>query len=200
MEEDAAALLARLRAGLEPDAQALQPLYERWLREDTWAVPDEALPLLAGIAPDDWDAHVERCGARSEAARLGALLAAGHAVREGVIAPAELGRWARTAGVELPAALGALLDFIARVLPASGTAAAPDAAPAGPDQDDRERVLGAALALVTKFPERCRDEHGFYDGERIAALILEKAALWFPDRPPSLSREAMATLLERYLV
>ncbi|MEQ8494602.1 MAG: hypothetical protein RLW42_10355, partial [Gammaproteobacteria bacterium] len=64
---------------------------------------------------------------------------------------------------------------------------------------EREQLLGAALLLVTRFPQQCRDEHGFFDGGRIADLILEKAALWFPLEAPALARDDIAALVERYL-
>ncbi|MGR8920698.1 MAG: hypothetical protein ACU85V_13865, partial [Gammaproteobacteria bacterium] len=56
-----------------------------------------------------------------------------------------------------------------------------------------------ALALVTRFPERCRDDRGFFDGALVAELIIEKGALWFPLGPPALDRDEIAALLERWL-
>lgn len=199
MADRAPDLVARLRAGLDPAARALEQCYERWLREDDWDVADEALPLLVGVDPRAWPAHLETRGTASEAAALGLVLTADAKVRDGRITPAEAARWARVAGVELPSALTALLEFIARVVPQSGAAAEAEAEDERRHAGDREAVLGAALALVTKFPERCRDANGFYDGLAIADLILEKAVVWFPERPPALSREAMGVLIERYL-
>lgn len=197
MADRASDLVVRLRAGLDPAARGLERCYERWLREDDWHVADEALPLLVGVDPSAWPAHLATHGTATEAAALALVLTADAEVRDGRITPAEAARWARGADVEVPGALTALLEFIARVVPASGAAA--EAEDERRNAGDREAVLGAALALVTKFPERCRDANGFYDGLAIADLILEKAVVWFPDRPPALSREAMGALIERYL-
>lgn len=197
MDGEAATLVATLRAGIDPHSTDLdvQQRYERMLKQDAWKLGSEALPLLVGVDPRTWQQHVAKAGASAEAAALHEQLA-GEADADGCITPGALRDWARRAGIELPASLGSLLDYIARVVPPPREAESIQPTPAS---GDREIVLGAALALVTKFPDRCRDAHGFFDGARIADLMLEKAVLWFPDRPPALSRDEIARLIERSL-
>jgi hypothetical protein len=194
---EAAELVARLRAalGVQAEAAAMSALYETWLSRDAWHVPNEALPLLVGVDPAHWrDAlDVESAAwAHALAARLAAALAGAEAVT-----PAALRTWAREQGTGLPACAEQLLDFIASVLPGTRDDGAMPAAVAR--AAEREILLGAALALVTRFPAQCRDEHGFFDGGLIADQVLAKAVLWFPREPPQASRDDIAALFETYL-
>ncbi|MCB1747142.1 MAG: hypothetical protein H6977_14900 [Gammaproteobacteria bacterium] len=196
---EVAALVARLRAALDVDAgaSALQPLYETWVARDAWRRSVEAVPLLLGVDPAGWAACRQgevAAWAAALDARLGADLGV---ASDGDVTPAQLRRWARDHAVALPACAEQLLDFIASVvLGVEAEAAAPAAAARAAE---REMLLGAALALVTRFPQQCRDEHGFFDGARIADQILAKAVLWFPLQPPQASREEIAALIESYL-
>ncbi|MEQ8661039.1 MAG: hypothetical protein RLW62_09500, partial [Gammaproteobacteria bacterium] len=182
MSASRVALLEALRTGIDVHSEAVagQVLYEDWLGRDAWCLDSAGLPLLVGVDPECWPAHVAAHDLAVPAAALLAQLtadldvAATHA-----IAPVDLGTWARKHGCSLPAPFERVLDFILRVLPApvgASHAAAAEVTAAA----ERELLLGAALMLVTRFPARCRDAHGFFDGARIADLILEKAALWFP--------------------
>ena len=63
----------------------------------------------------------------------------------------------------------------------------------------RETLLGAALMLVTRMPQDCVDELGYYDSVRITQLILQKALLWFPLDPPPLDRAGIEALIARWL-
>ncbi|MGE0483339.1 MAG: hypothetical protein AB7Q81_04315 [Gammaproteobacteria bacterium] len=191
--------MARLRAalGVEPDDAALSALYETWLMRDVWRLADEALPLLVGVDPDNW-ANALGAGSATWANALMTQLASAPGIAgEEAVAPAGLRAWARERGTALPACAEQLLDFIASVVPGVRDESAAPAAVAR--AAEREILLGAALALVTRFPAQCRDEHGFFDGGLIADQILAKAALWFPLEPPRAGRDEIATLLESYL-
>lgn len=192
--------VAALRRGVDIDdpSQSYQELFEQWLAREQWHLASEALPLLVGVAPESWAEHIESCGGDGAANQLIAMLS--HDLKcptDGLIAPVVLRHWARSNGVVLPPPLARLLDFVAQVLPA--VPASPSAEQATTEQAERELVLGAALALVTRFPRQCRDANGFFDGALIADLILSQAARWFPLEPPQLGREEIATLLESHL-
>ena len=203
MNETRGAALAALREGIDVDTGAVsyQVLYEDWLGRDDWHLARQGLPLLVGIDPARWASHLASRGLGATADTLLAVLAADLTVDpEAMIAPARLGGWARQHGLDLPPPFARMLDFIQRVLPSNAAlppSSGGDAALA--QAADRERVLGAALMLATRFPGQCRNEHGFFDGALIADLVLEKAALWFPLEPPALTREAMTALIEQYL-
>lgn len=191
-------LLSELRA--EVDAADMstsqQMMYETWISRERWSLLDEALPLLVGLAPDEWPGYVTRLNLDEQAAALGILLAGDFGCDlAGSIESAALQAWARKHAIALPAACDQLMDYVSRVLPQAAAPSAGDAAQGA----ERELLLGAALTMVTRFPGQCRDSNGFFDGQLIADEILSKAALWFPLEPPSMGREEIATLLEQYL-
>lgn len=193
---ECAALLTDIRAAASPeDALIRQKRYEKWLSRDAWRVATEAVPLVAGFDPEQWPpAGVDATVIQGfEAAMLDVLEKEDAEIA--VVTPAEAVAWARRAGVSLPDEFARLFEFIQGVLPRDE---APIEASLG-QSAERELLLGAALTLVTRFPEECRDAQGFFDGGRIADRILEKAALWFPLEPPRATRDEIAAMLERWL-
>ncbi len=194
--------LAALRVDVATESADVtyQVLYEDWLGREAWHLAHEGLPLLVGVDPAAWPSHVARHALDGTAGALLAQLAGdlGCAV-DAAVAPARLGAWAREHGCHLPAPFAQVLEFIVRVLPDAGGRLPADGADAQAAAAERELLLGAALMLVTRFPQQCRDKHGFFDGARIADQILAKAALWFPLEPPALGRDGIAALLDQYL-
>lgn len=197
MRTTSALLVDRLRIALSAASgcSATTECYEDWIVRDEWRLDQEAIPLMVGCDPSKWSSLVDSYGLASEVRELQTILAAdlgGNTASS--IDVRRLRAWAEKHQVELPPACKALLDFIAQTLP-SHLVREPvqDGAP------ERERVLGAALALVTRFPEQCRDVNGFFDSHHIANLIVEKGALWFERGQPTLSPVAMAELLIPYL-
>lgn len=202
-EATAAALVARLRAGLAVDAvdPAAQARYERWAGREQWRARSEALPLLVGVEPAEWGGS-ER--ARSaDAAALWSRFAAElglDANGDLPLSPARVREWARGAGVALPRALARLLDFIASVLPATASGGTPQVSEVEVLRaQERETVLGAALMLVTREAHECVDEEGYLDPGRIARLVRARSLLWFPLAPPQLSEADITRLLARWL-
>lgn len=194
--------LAALRVDVATDSADVtyQVLYEDWLGREAWHLAHEGLPLLVGVDPAVWPSHVARHALGGTADALLAQLADDlDCAVDAAVAPARLGTWAREHACRLPAPFAQVLEFIVRVVPGTGGRLPADDADAQAAAAERELLLGAALMLVTRFPQQCRDEHGFFDGARIADQILAKAALWFPLEPPMLGREGIAALLEQYL-
>lgn len=193
-------LINGLRPGVDLDDTSLETrqMIEHWLMRETWQIADEALPLIVGVAPRQWAEFVNANGLATAATQaVAALRDDPGATGNDALDPGAVQHWARRHHVRLPAALDEVLGFIARVLPS--TPAAPGAADAAGVAAERELVLGAALALVTRFPAQCRDPQGFFDGAAIADLMLQQAARWFPLAPPTLGRDDIAKLLETYL-
>lgn len=201
MSGQVATLVAGLRRGLNvatADA-AQQSLYEHWVGVEQWPLEGVAPALLVGVAPANWAAHVEERGLAAEARQLQQHLLDALAVDAGRTTSAlHLRAWAQGHGVVLPAAAEQLLDFVARTLPRLAVDA-PVATHAAVRPSDREAVLGAALAMVTRFTEDCLDEERMFDGARIARLMLAQAALWFPEGPPRMDEQAIARLVEHYI-
>ncbi|CAN0488250.1 unnamed protein product, partial [Phaeothamnion confervicola] len=175
-----------------------QLLYEQWLALEHWPLDPVALALLVGVAPAHWSTHVATLDLAPQAEQLRTRMLTSLTLdAQQLTTPLELRAWAHSEGVTLPAAAEALLDFVARALPGRA-AQLLEIAPAA-SSTDKEAVLGAALALVTRFTEDCLDEERMFDGARIARLMLSQAALWFPDRPPRMDEQAIAQLVERYI-
>jgi hypothetical protein len=195
-----AELIAALRVGVDHRAEsvAYQVVYETWLTRECWLIDGEALPLLVGVDPLQWSAHIERHSlARASRSALHTLVAEFECAPTAALEPQRIAQWARRHDIELPAPFARVLEFLQRVLPApqQTIVAGADAATAS----DRELVLGAALALLSRFPAACRSANGKLSSDTLAALILAQAPEWFPLGPPALGHDDIVALLERYL-
>jgi len=174
---------------------------EAFAKREQWRAASEGLPLLLGLHPADWPAL---CATPAHAPLVAAVWTA-FAAALGVAAetdpersPLSLRAAALSIGISPPPALDRLLDFIQRLLPEAppeGGAAEAEVLAA----QARETLLGAALMLVTRMPQDCVDELGYYDSARITQLILQKALLWFPLGPPPLDRAGIEALIARWL-
>ena len=205
MNEPLSLHLGALRTALNVDSSAVdldtQRRVELWAKRSEWAARSEALPLLVGADPDDWASlPASPSNARHEGAlwqALAATLGLGPD-SDTPISPTRLRSAAEANGLDLPLALARVLDFITAVLsPAAGDQ--PDPAPLLQAAEDRLTVLGAALALLARTPDRCVNEAGYYDASRLAGAIFQQAVYWFPLGPPSLDEAAAARLIARWL-
>ena len=175
-------LIESLRAGVDLGSHnvEIQMLYEHWLKSDSWAARSEALPLTEESL---WDVYQRDAGIAAESER---------------VAVDQLVAFFRAQQVEMPASFSRLYEFIRQTtltaVPDPAERAAVSTRP-----EETEAVLGAALALVASMPDRCRDEHGFVAGERIAKLIMQSAVRWFPLQAPTMTETEMATLIDKWL-
>lgn len=199
-----AELLSILRSGLEVDRTdpTTQLAFEAWARRDVWRAHSEALPLLTGVLPQDWDQHLDARALNAAAQAMWHALATDldlDPATDPPLPPLKIRRWAERNGLEFPLALGRLLDFIARVLPAPDLETSGAAEALVLQAQEHTTVLGAALFLVTHLPGDCVDEQGVYDAPRIAQLIRAKAVSWFPLAPPRMSEAEIARLIGKWL-
>ncbi|MFH0352443.1 MAG: hypothetical protein ACHBMF_11040, partial [Chromatiales bacterium] len=63
----------------------------------------------------------------------------------------------------------------------------------------REKVLGAALNVLAKCPDRCYDQHGLVSGEKITQLIAVQSMRWFDTAEPPMRSGEMAELIDKWL-
>jgi hypothetical protein len=63
----------------------------------------------------------------------------------------------------------------------------------------REEILGAALAVVTQFPELCKNKRGSIEASKVAKVIEQKAGLFWEDYEPPLSLRATEELIRKWL-
>jgi hypothetical protein len=189
----------------EPHGDDQQILYERWLRRPEWRLRDEAVPLLLGMAPEEWPAA--RSGpdeARVWAAIQAAVTAGGLRIaspgalpEDWGVEPGELCRWATGQRIVLPAPFVTLIDFIRRAVKS------PLVEMAEPAETHRasvrEQVLGAALNVLVKCPDECYDAHGLASGALIAERIAAQSMRWFDAAHPPMTGTEMAALIDRWL-
>ncbi|MGH8593332.1 MAG: hypothetical protein ACREV3_05600 [Gammaproteobacteria bacterium] len=207
--------------GVRPSADGLvgeQRLYERWLRQDEWRVRSEALPLLLGVEPSQWPELIRglELGLQAEGAwdRLKAciartqfppLIGTQREEEEWGVHPLDFYHWARGQGLDIPSAFEHLAQFIATVIrrphpsyrashPLFGAALPPQT-----QASEREKILGAALNVLAKCPQGCRDEHGLVSGEAIVKLIGEQCVRWFDAPQLPAHPTDMAALIDRWL-
>ena len=195
-------LIESLRAGVDLGSHnvEIQMLYEHWLKSDSWAARNEALPLVVGVDPELWRSYLEAGELAAAEQSLWDVYQreAGIAAESDRVAVDQLVAFFRAQQVEMPASFSRLYDFIRQTtltaVPDPAERAAVSTRP-----EETEAVLGAALALVASMPDRCRDEHGFVAGERIAKLIMQSAVRWFPVQAPTMTETEMATLIDKWL-
>jgi hypothetical protein len=63
----------------------------------------------------------------------------------------------------------------------------------------REQVLGAAFAVLAKWPEECRDGKGEPVASKIAAMVDAKADLFWSDAQPPLATDSIADHLRYWI-
>ena len=203
MSETIAAMFEQLRIGSDHDSHAveMQILYEHWLKHEDWPV-EVCLALLVGVAPDQWAAHLARVDANHERvthleAIMGEAIESGEASdtfsRDSAIS------WLRGAGVVLPAAFARLYEFVQSSMLSMSAPKSDELSDANADTDEKVAILGAALSIVSKEPEHCRDANGFFDGQKIVAMMMKTASRWFPLAAPRLSEQEMIELIDHYL-
>jgi len=63
----------------------------------------------------------------------------------------------------------------------------------------REQILGAAFAVLAKWPEECKDSKGEPIASKIASLIDAKANLFWSDAQPPLAIDSIADHLRDWI-
>ncbi|MGH8488088.1 MAG: hypothetical protein ACREXS_04240 [Gammaproteobacteria bacterium] len=183
-----------------------------------WSLRAEGIPLLIGIAPDAWETLRASGACKTPENELwasvrGSVVTAGKPrvinpespEQDWRCAPSDLYQWARASGVPIPEPCEALLQFIQRVVPGP-SASSPHALrrESNPSSrkdapSTREKVLGAALNVLAKCPDRCYDQHGLVSGEKIARLIGAQSMRWFDTAEPPMRTGEMAELIDKWL-
>jgi hypothetical protein len=65
---------------------------------------------------------------------------------------------------------------------------------------NREKILGAALYVITQWPNHCHNSSGKFEATKIAEMIDSKSGLFWPDSgEPPLSREKMEREISKWI-
>ncbi len=191
-----------------------QMLYEKWLKQDSWLLRSQAVPLLIGCEPEQWSGFCEIDNNSSLEQNLWRLIkdsisSTGSPVVDDFsieesdwqVSVRNIYGWARTQQIAVPSAFDNLMSFMmsaVKIEVPEVSAVNLGSIPSAGDADDREKVLGAALAMLTAVPEQCREDDGWISGERMAKQISSKALILFPDAPPKMSVKDMAILIDKW--
>lgn len=189
-----------------------QKLYEKWAVKETWLLKNEAIPLLFGINPESdqnfdllklnelWE-HAQHCVAQN----LLPVIEPDLEPENWRVRPQDVYKWAAISRIDIPEALSALMNFVMSVVKNPDVERTVDNINyANEDnlhhsENDRERILGAALAILAAYPDKCRNEKGQVDVARIIGILEDKGEFWFNERMPSLSEAARYDLINRWL-
>ena len=192
-----------------------QKLYEKWVVKPSWHLKNQALPLLLSMDPEKYS--TSSCDEYSEQKYQDLWEHAQHCVEQGLLfvlnrehpadeweaKPIDVYKWAAISRVELPAELSTLMEFVMMTL--VSTANIDNDSLDNKKQNDitydkdRERILGAALAMLVTYPERCKNKKGRVSAENILSLIDENESVLFGEEIPGLSPTAGIDLINKWI-
>jgi len=191
-----------------------QLLYERWVVKDTWNLRNEALPLLYGIDPGIYVKGSDSCAAEETIQGLWQhaqqciehdLLQVKnreHRDEDWKVEPLAVYQWAVISRMQLPEPFVALMDFIGRTVKTTSPSPMPVHGPDGGQisaafDEDREKVLGLALAVLAHTPERCRNTEGKVTAELLIQAMQEQPR--FQGHSVKLAGSSIRDLLNKYI-
>jgi len=194
-----------------------QRLYESWVVKDSWSLMSEALPLLAGYDPGnksllkndekyrnkmiDLSRHAKQCVEQG----LLPVTNPENKPEDWHIHPFNAYRWAAVSRIEMPEILTTLMEFITKTVKQPVIQDDSIIKPDDTDNytreydEDRERILGTALAILASYSERCRNNNGHVQTDKILEILNEKGKFWFGNHPPNLANDAIRDLIDKWV-
>lgn len=185
-----------------PNYRAFGPDYETrcqaWAQRDRWSV-DEAANLLCGTDPQRPLAlkGAEHTTLNEQIQALRVLISRADLPKAGKFAPTvpakDLIAWARKKGLEIPPPL---LQAMGQKAPGENT---PIHGNALANAERRQQVLGAAVAVLVKYPVQCKDRGGKPTGVQIARIIEQHQDTLFTEGVAPFTIRTMSELINKYL-
>jgi hypothetical protein len=193
-----------------------QKLYEKWAVKSSWHLNTEAIPLLLSMDPEKYLApsstdeskqkyedlreHAQHCVEQG----LLPVLNQERPADEWIAKPIDVYKWAAISRVEIPAQLSALMEFVMMSM-VSIERAGNDSPKKGSHTEDsfnsdKERILGAALAMLVTYPERCKNKKGQVRAENILSLISENKSDLFGEEIPELSATVSIDIINKWMM
>jgi hypothetical protein len=187
-----------------------QKLYEKWIIKKTWLLKDEAIPLLCGVNPE------LKINTKSEAMQFAELWEhAQQCINQGLLSvteaavkpenwqvqPQDVYKWAAISRVDIPEQLSAIMEFVLSTVKHTDNNILDTKNLKNTDSigDDKERVLGAAFAILAAYPDQCRNSKGRVRANKIVEILDEKGEFWFGKDTLSMSSTAKLDLINRWL-
>ena len=191
-----------------------QLLYEHWAVKNTWHLRTEALPLLLGMDPDKYKMNDNSLTEEEAIKGLwchaiqciehGLLLVTNKAQKadDWQVEPIAIYQWAVISRLQLPDPLVAIMDFVGRTIKKSPQPALPAETPDGGQlssafDEEREKVLGMALAVLAAFPDGCRNAVGEIKAELMVGVCKEQFRV--QGQQLKLADGAMIDLIHKWL-
>jgi hypothetical protein len=190
-----------------------QLLYERWAIKDSWHLRTEALPLLLGMDPDKYQRNeysqaedtIKELGQHAvQCIEQGLLHVTNRAQKtdDWQVEPLDIYQWAVIGRLSVPDPLVSIMDFIGRTVKKSPRSIQHAESPDGVQisavfDDEREKVLGMALAVLATYPDRCRNSGGEFKAELLTGACKEQ--LQAQGQQAGLSDGAMLDLIHKWL-
>lgn len=189
-----------------------QKLYEKWVVKETWLLKNEAIPLLSGINPESvsevdlskqndlWE-HAQHCVTQ----KLLPVIEPDMEPENWRVRPQDVYKWAAISRIALPETLSTLMEFVLSVVKNTDSGSTPNKKKYADGDDlhdsdtDRESILGASLAILAAYPEKCRNEKGQVEANKIIEILEDKGEFWFGECMPTLSDKARHELINRWL-
>ncbi len=218
-ETESSVLHEKLKSFHGEDNLAAQQMYESWCVKEYWNLKGQAIPLSLGLDPEinDWKGN-EDIIVRINEVFEHAIHCIEHNLSLSVrdtdqnindweVIPSEFYRWAAVSRIELPEQMIGLMEFVISSIKTTSfttdekdTQINPEATTLSNDFDkEKEVVLGAALALLAKQPESCKDSKGKIKPSKIVNEITQQKNRWFDGKEPKLSISAQEDLLIKWL-
>ena len=192
----------------------LQRLYEKWTVRDTWLIKKEGLPLILGHDPDGteynstdtaaeelWD-HAQKCVEKG-------LLKVSNREQSPDFwkaSPVDIFQWATLSRIEIPEILNDLMTFVVNTIKTTGDVPEPDSSNqvARSSQEDdqinqREAVLGMALAILAADSKKCRDNYGRIQVQNLVNLIEENHSHWTGKNKTGISTGEITGIITKWL-
>ena len=194
----------------------LQMLYENWVVKDTWLLKHEAMPLLSGVNPEsnvlllpsDLQKNIEQLWFHAKNCVDQGLLRIINPEKneeDWRVNPLDVYCWARISRIELPDVFSMLMEFVSKTIKQQDLQQKSYIDTDNVEHDyenfdqNRERVLGIALALLAAYPEKCRNSRGKVKVDKIVNLINEKGEFWLGNENLNLSTTVVRDLIGKWL-
>lgn len=189
------------------DNFALQRLYEKWVVKDEWLLFEEAVPLLMGIDPES-DIANAKCQALGQNVRsaidqnqLNILYSKVGEDTIHKVKPATIYHWAVANKMDLPLEFVNLMNFVLKtVLYTEQYPEESNEAEDAPKSSDIEKILGASLAVISIYPDKCKNKRGQIKIDNILSLVDEHSDKLFSGGTPVLCTTAIRDIINRWLV
>jgi hypothetical protein len=192
--------IERVRVFSKPDQQEL--FINKYIKLDSWNLFSEALPILIGYRPEyinyaKLDSKYKELEtlARSSTNITLKILNKDEPEEKWRVLPKEVVKWANLKDIEILYLLKELYSEKEKKKVIVSSTVHPTAER---HAANREPILIAALAVLAKYPEQCKD-NGEVSASKIYSVMMDKSLIWFEDGEPPLEERTIKEMINSAL-